>query len=269
MHLVNDRINRIPPLSALGIIPLLLLLLTVEASAQPGISVSGILIPDSTIRSGDITVRIWQHPRMTIVEIPDTLVFLYLPRNDLPLDSIARKNNLRGIVNCSFFDGVRGNARHAGWLSLYGERVTPLLDDRQLSHIVRFSGTSRKIECVPVKSFVPTRDQAVLEFQTGPLVIDSGKVRDDLITRSINGSTPHTRTLLAVLDRRQPFFVTVTDRVSLSELGAILRRISIFQHGRLDVVNLDGGSSVALYLRDLSGLNYNAGDRLPILIGFH
>jgi len=41
------------------------------------------------------------------------------------------------------------------------------------------------------------------------------------------------------------------------------------QGGRLDVLNLDGGSSVTLYLRDARGWDYNAGDRLPILIGFH
>jgi hypothetical protein len=48
----------------------------------------------------------------------------------------------------------------------------------------------------------------------------------------------------------------------------MLRRLSVFQNGRLDVINLDGGSSVALYLRDVPGANLNADDRLPILIGF-
>ena len=101
------------------------------------------------------------------------------------------------------------------------------------------------------------------------LVIEKGELREDLIRSSINGLTRHTRTLIATLDGRQCFFITVTEGVALDDLARSLRRISVFQEGRLDVMNLDGGSSVALYLRDAPGWNYNAGDRLPILIGFH
>jgi hypothetical protein len=61
----------------------------------------------------------------------------------------------------------------------------------------------------------------------------------------------------------------VTEKVVLNDLATSLRGLSVFQGGRLDVMNLDGGSSVALYLRDAPGWNYIAGDRLPILIGFH
>jgi exopolysaccharide biosynthesis protein len=142
------------------------------------------------------------------------------------------------------------------------------MDDRQLTHVVRSNGTKRTIEFLPARSFVATDDPQLLEFQTGPLVMEMGKIREDLIRASINGSTRHTRSLLATLDQRRCFFITVTERVALADLAAMLRRLSVFQNGRLDVINLDGGSSVALYLRDVPGANLNADDRLPILIGF-
>jgi hypothetical protein len=224
--------------------------------------------PDSVARSGTAIVEMWKHPRLTIVEVPDTLAFYYLPRNDAPLASIARTENLRCLINGSFFAGERGNASHAGWLSLYGRRVTPLMDDRQLTHIVRNNGTKRTIEFLPARSFVASEDPQLLEFQTGPLVIEKGRIREDLIGSSINGSTRHTRSLLATLDQRRCFFITVTERVTLTDLAATLRRLSVFQSGRLDIINLDGGPSVALYLRDVPGFNSNADDRLPILIGF-
>ncbi len=229
---------------------------------------SEVLSPDSIARSGNVIVAMWNAPRVTIVEVPDTLVFCYLPQNDAPLDSIARRQNLRCLINGSFFNGARGNASHAGWLSMYGCRVTPLMDDRQLTHIVRNNGTKRTIEFLPVRSFVASEDSQLLEFQTGPLVIEMGRIREDLIQSSINGPTRHTRSLLATLDQHRCFFITVAERVTLTDLAATLLRLSVFQKGRLDVLNLDGGSSVALYVRDLPGVNSNADDHLPILIGF-
>jgi exopolysaccharide biosynthesis protein len=224
--------------------------------------------PDSTVTIGDGMVSVWNHPQMVIVNVPDTIVFCYLPRNAAPLDSIARKERLRCVINGSFFNGVRGNAGHAGWLSLYGLVITPLMDDRQLTHVVRTNGSKHMTNFLPVRSFKRSSDQGEVEFQTGPLVIENGTIREDLIHSSINGSTAHTRTLLATLDHRRCFFITVRERVTLSGLAATLVRLSIFKEGRLDIVNLDGGSSVALYLRDVPTANVNVDDRLPVLIGF-
>jgi exopolysaccharide biosynthesis protein len=238
------------------------------SSAQTPAIGSEVLSPDSIARSGNVMVAMWKHPSMTIVEVPDTLVFFYLPRNNLPLDSVARRENLRCLINGSFFNGARGNASHAGWLSLYGHRITPLMDDRQLTHVVRSNGTKRTIEFLPARSFVSSGDPHLLEFQTGPLVIEMGRIQEDLIRSSINGPTRHTRSLLATLDRHRCFFITVTEQVTLIDLAATIRRLSVFQNGRLDVINLDGGSSVALYVREVPGVNSNADDRLPILIGF-
>lgn len=228
-----------------------------------------IIPPDTVVRAGSLVVEMWKHPRITVVELPDTMVFLYRPNNTLSLDSIVRRDNLRGLINGSFFEGVRGNARHAGWLSIYGRCITPLMDDRQLSHVVRVSASGGKVEFYSADSFIPSRDPGVVEFQTGPLVIDSGAIRKDLIARSINGATDHARTLLAALNRSRLFFITVADRVSLSGLGSILLRFSVLKGGRLDVVNLDGGSSVALCLPAFPEFSYNSSDQLPVLIGFH
>jgi exopolysaccharide biosynthesis protein len=121
---------------------------------------------------------------------------------------------------------------------------------------------------LPVRSFLPSKDPQVLEFQTGPLIIENSSIREDLIRSSINGSTDHRRTLLATLDHRRCFFITVTDKVMLGDLAATLLQLSIFQAGTLDVINLDGGSSVSLYVRDIPRVNCNVDDCLPILIGF-
>jgi exopolysaccharide biosynthesis protein len=250
------------------------LLLALTALANPGSQAqspandSSTIPPDSTVTIGDMTVRVWNHPRMVIVSVPDTVVFCYLPRNGAPLDSVARREDLRCLINGSFFNGVRGDASHAGLLSIYGKYITPLMDDRQLTHVVRTSGSRHTTSFLPVRSFKHSTDPGDVEFQTGPLIIENGKIRDDLIRSSINGSSRHTRTLLATLDHHRCFFITVDERVTLSDLAASLVRLRMFKEGRLDVVNLDGGSSVALYLRDVPHASVNVDDRLPILIGF-
>jgi hypothetical protein len=237
------------------------------AQTLPG--TPAVLRPDTVATIGNVTVTRWHSPRMTVVEVPDTLVFWYRPHNDAPLDSVARREDFRCLINGSFFDGARGDAGHAGWLSQYGLRISPLRDDRQLTHIVRCNGTTRIVEFLSARSFETSGDHALLEFQTGPLIIDGGDIRADLIQSSINGPTRHTRSLLATLDRHRCFLITVTEQVRLFDLAATVQRLSIFQNGRLDVINLDGGSSVALFLRDVHDANYNVDDRLPILIGFH
>jgi exopolysaccharide biosynthesis protein len=225
--------------------------------------------PDTSFYAGSVFVMARTSPRMIVVRVPDTLVFLYDPRNVATVDSIARRENLRCAINGSFFSGIRGNASHAGLLALYGLSVSPALVDRQLTHVVRIHSAAHAIEFFPAKSFADSLDPRTVEFQTGPMVIEGGNVREDLIRSSINGMTKHTRTLIAALDHKDLYFVTVTEPVALDSLASSLLRISAFRGRRLDVVNLDGGSSVALYLKDAPGWNYNAGDRLPVLIGFH
>jgi hypothetical protein len=225
-------------------------------------------LPDTTFMSGSLRIMSWKSPAMTVVPVADSLVFLYDSHNGATVDSVGRKNDLRCIVNGSFFSGVRGDAHHAGLLARYGRLVSPAIADRQLTHVVRINSTAQSVTFLPAQTFIPSGDPHAVEFQTGPLVIEGGEVREDLIRSSINGLTAHTRTLLATLDGRHCFFVTVTEKVALNKLAVLLRGLEMFQEGRLDVINLDGGSSVALYLRDAPGWSYNAGDRLPILIGF-
>ena len=55
--------------------------------------------------------------------------------------------------------------------------------------------------------------------------------------------------------------------MALDELGHYLTSLAVFANKRLDVVNLDGGPSVALYVEKYPELNYNAEARLPILLG--
>jgi hypothetical protein len=72
---------------------------------------------------------------------------------------------------------------------------------------------------------------------------------------------------MAVTDNFGLFLITVRSRVSLDSLANYLLSLSLFASHRLDVVNLDGGSSVALFVQNHPELNYNESSHLPMLIG--
>lgn len=223
--------------------------------------------PDQFLKDNQHQISIYGKYSMTIISIADTFDFVFIPKNAKSIKSVAKKSNYKIMINGSFFSGTRLAARHAGWLRLFGITYSPLGQDRQVSHVFRYNLDENKAELIPYQKFSPTGDNRSIEFQTGPLVVDSNRVAQRYIEESINGLSKHTRTLLAITDQQHFHFITVRERVSLDELGNYLTSLAIFATKRLDVVNLDGGPSVALYVEKYPKLNYNADARLPILLG--
>ncbi|MCU0645873.1 MAG: phosphodiester glycosidase family protein [bacterium] len=223
--------------------------------------------PDQSLKDDEHQISIYEKYSMTIISIADTFDFVFIPQNAKSIKSVAKKGNYKIMINGSFFSGTRLAARHAGWLSLFGKTYSPIGKDRQVSHIFRYHLDEKKANLIPYQKFIPTGDNRSIEFQTGPLVVDSNRVAQKYIAESINGLSKHTRTLLAITDQQHFHFITVRERVSLDELGNYLTTLAIFANQRLDVVNLDGGPSVALYVEKYPELNYNADARLPILLG--
>jgi len=225
------------------------------------------ITPDQIIKDRPHQIYIYEKYEMTIISIADMFEFIYIPSNAESVDSAAKKGNYKIMINGSFFDGTRLAAEHAGWLRLFGKIYSPIKDDRQLTHVFRFNLDEKKVNLIPYQEFRPLDDNRSIEFQTGPLVVDSNKVAQKYIAESINGLGKYTRTLLAITDRRHFHFIIIRKRLALDELGNYLTSLSIFSNKRLDVVNLDGGPSVALYVEKYPELNYNADARLPILLG--
>jgi hypothetical protein len=250
--------NRIPP----GVIFILLLQLWVRPTFSQNLIPPGKVYYDSPNETS-----VYDDFGMTIVSVVHGFDFLFVPDNVDALESVARAHHYRFVINGSFFDGSAMHAGHSGWLRIYGKTYSPLRPDVQLTHIVRFDSISGKTSFINMDGFTPTNDDHSIEFQTGPLIIDSNRVALPLIQHSINGSGKYKRTLMAVTDNRGLFLITVRNRVSLDSLANYLLSLSLFASHRLDVVNLDGGSSVALFVQNHPELNYNEGSHLPMLIG--
>jgi exopolysaccharide biosynthesis protein len=223
--------------------------------------------PDTTFVDGQNRVYLFRQFDMTILSVHNGFEYLFTPKAVPSLLSVARAGQYRFMINGSFFDGTRLDAQHSGWLHILGKSFGSVWDNRQLTHIVRFDKNSGTLEIIASKAFTPSHNDHTIEFQTGPLVIENSKVVLSLISHSINGSGKYTRTLIAVSNRNEIMFITVRKPVSLDVLGRFLLTLSVFDKKRLDVVNLDGGPSVAFYARAFPKLNYNVDDHLPLLLG--
>jgi hypothetical protein len=223
--------------------------------------------PDTTFVDGQYRVYLFRQFDMTILTVPNGFNYLFTPKAVPSLLSVAQAGQHRFMINGSFFDGTRLDAQHSGWLHILGQSFGSVWDNRQLTHIVRFDKNSGTMEFIASKAFKPSQDDRSIEFQTGPLVIENNEVALPLISHSINGSGRYTRTLIAVCNRNEIMFITVRKPVSLDVLARFLLTLSIFDQKRLNVVNLDGGPSVAFYARAFPKLNYNVDDHLPLLLG--
>jgi hypothetical protein len=238
--------------------------LVLPAWTQPRVSR---ILPDTTLHDGKVNVFTYTTLGMTIVSVPKTFEYVYMPEDPDSVRVVGARRGYRYLVNASFFDGDRLHATHAGWLRIGGRILAPLKKDRQLTHVVRYEAGSGKVRYIPYQEFSPSADTNALEFQTGPMIIENGRVAAKYIRESINGLGAYPRTLIATVDRRRVFLIVVRRPVALDTLAGSLLRLSLFRKGRIDVVNLDGGASVALYSSAHPGLCYNDAARLPLLLG--
>ncbi len=223
--------------------------------------------PSGILHDSDLVVYQFDRYDMTIVGTKGAVTFVYRPHQPPTVRASAESLGFRCVINGSYFEGTQLHAKHAGWLSLHGDSITPVMDDRQLYAVVRLIRSPAEVDIIPLQEFHSSPGPDVVEFQTGPIVVDSNNVAVDAIDASINGRGSYRRTLLAKTGDGMKWLLTVRKSVALDELGAYLITLPMFRGKRLDVVNLDGGPSVALCLTHHHALDFNAGARLPILLG--
>jgi hypothetical protein len=223
--------------------------------------------PDTTYADGSNKIQVYKELDLTVLSVHHGFEYVFIAKNVAPFAAMAREKNFRFMINASFFDGDRLDAQPSGWLHILGASYGSVWDNRQLTHIVRYDTITGKTDIVSSNLFKPSETNHTIEFQTGPLIIRQNCIDTALIANSINGPGKYTRTLLAIGGTGELWFVTVRKPVALDSLGAYLLTLSPFQQKRIDVVNLDGGPSVAFYSRAFPTLNYNVDDRLPLLLG--
>jgi len=222
---------------------------------------------DQHFKTEAINVYQFDRYNMSIAQFSGAFDFIYVPEKADVVKALAEKNNYQYVINGSFFDGTYAKAKHAGWLWVLGKNYAPIKQDPQLTHVAVYNTKNQQVQFVDYQKFTPSRSNNVIEFQTGPIIVENNQLAQNYVANSLNGLDPYTRSLLAVTDNTTKYFITVRKPVRLDELANYLLSLEIFAGKRLDVLNLDGGPSVALYSREHANLRYNDTAQLPILLG--
>jgi hypothetical protein len=222
--------------------------------------------PTSKIDDVDIYAYTFEACGMSVVSFRNNFEIVYEPAQTLSIHQVGQSFKYRYLVNGSFFEW---SGKHAGWLSILGNKLAPLKQDRQLTHIAILNTTTGEMVFRSAELWEPSRsDQANIEFQTGPLVIHRNVLDMSAIRQSINGLRSHQRTLLGYTEEdKLKFFITVRIPEHLDKLGEYMLKLSIFEGKTLSVINLDGGPSVALETLTHPEINHNGAAILPILFG--
>lgn len=219
-----------------------------------------------TILDGDVIVYNTDLYDMTIVGFQNDMEIIYDADEPATLKDAAMGHGYRYMINGSYF---HANREHAGWLSIFGEQHADILDDKQLSHMVVLDPSLGYIDFPSMELWSPqmTR-QTSIEFQTGPMVVEANTVDTLSINASLNGKSAHLRTLLAYTEEDDKrYFIISRKTAPLEKIGEHLLSLAIFEGKTLWLVNLDGGSSTALYSQNYPDLNFNVNRPLPILLG--
>ena len=196
-----------------------------------------------------------------VVRFSAPFSFYFFSKNPPSLEKIGEKHAL--VMNASFFGGDRQNAIHAGFLKKNGRQISPVWDDPQLTHIFHYNPKNLTAKISPVESFQSDKNFP-LEFQTGPLVLNRGKLDEISIQKSKNGRGKYRRTLLGFDDEKNFFFIIVKKPVALDDLGKFFSTKKVFQNAT--IINLDGGPSTAIFSRDFPEINFRERQKMPFVL---
>src|SRR5215470_14938668 len=88
--------------------------------------------PTLTIVDGDIHAYVFDGYDISIIAFWSNFEIVYEPSQRSSIQQVRQSFKYRCLINGSFLEWTR---EHAGWLSISGNHVTPLKQDRQLTHV--------------------------------------------------------------------------------------------------------------------------------------
>jgi uncharacterized protein YigE (DUF2233 family) len=207
--------------------------------------------------------------RLWVVETRRPLQPLYHAVGALSFRQLASgANEFALFVNGSYHDGDYANARLEGLFVVNGKSYAPLKPlDPQLSHVMSLSDTGRitSISLADGDANSSERWKLGTHIQSGPLIIDAGRVATNYIDASINGKDRYKRTAIGMTaDGATVIVISRTPR-SLQALAAAVLNINRLRDRGLTLLNFDGGPSTSLHATEQRKLSYQADKLTPVL----
>lgn len=244
------------------------LLVLANALMQP--TTPSVISPVSYVKQdGELTYLVDRRSGLQLVVFPPKELRYYLfSKPQLSLRDIATTDRLTLIINAGYFSGDIKNATHAGYLYNKGKLLSGVVvkTDKQITHLaVQYNDNT--ISFIPNAEYQLTLNTK-LAFQAGPLILDQGTVMQELINRSINGNSFTTRSFLGKTTDGRYFLGVSRSAVQLAQLATMILSFPNAVGEKPSVINLDGGSSTAMYVPNNSDFGFSPDWINPTAIGF-
>lgn len=181
----------------------------------------------------------------------------------------AQQSQYSLAINGGYYLGSYVEARPAGLLQVRGSRHTDYISSIQLTHFAIYNHASHEL----IFTRAATSDLTVftdLDYsivQSGPILIDQGVVQTEFIEGALNSDQSSLRTVIGKLDDGRIFMAVTRVGFSLPQLVEFLQEFQPLAGQNISALNLDGGSSTAMYAEDLDQFDFRDEIRLPMVIG--
>ncbi len=195
---------------------------------------------------------------MKVMDDFSELVYFHEPSNSKSVNELC--STAKACINSGYF--LESNY-HAGLLTINGTKYVAIApNDKQVTHVVKYK--DGVLSFMPNSSYIydVTSD---FEFQAGPLILDNGLVRTDLINEAPNGNQSSFRSFIGLTKDGKVFIGISTKAVDLKTLAEELK--TKLGEG-LFAVNLDGGSSTSIYFEGSSLSSFGTSKILPNILMF-
>lgn len=180
---------------------------------------------------------------------------------DENFEEYVNSNNYVIAINAGYFTS---EFTHAGLLIVNGETISDIaLSDTQVTHIFDLDN----FIVYSVDEYLKPENQPLNAFQSGPLVLKNNVIQEDLINNSMNGRDKYLRSFIGYDDKGNKFVGVSILKISLKDLGNKIKTLEYFTDANVTLLNLDGGSSVALYSKENEEFRIGESKILPFILG--
>ena len=201
---------------------------------------------------------------LSLFQLDELELKLYVQEDQQNLQSVEeviRTKQLNTAINAGYF---HSDYSHSGLLKISGKTIAPIVpDDVQVTHIVELG---KNINIFPASTYTTSNDEKT-KFQTGPLILKDNQIQEDYIHNSLNGDGEYLRSILGITEAGEAFFMATTKLYSLTDIAEYILCLNIFHNKTITAINLDGGTSVALYAQDNEDIRLGLEKKLPFFLG--
>lgn len=186
--------------------------------------------------------------------------------NTMTLNDYLKTEDLSVVVNGGYFTP---DQKFVGYLYDGSELAKLSRGNVQATHIAVFDNESKRIFFVDSNLFesaeyITTGD---LAFQSGPIILDKNILQTTFIDKSLNGNGSYYRTFLGKTESGKVFVGVTTDIYDLRKLGEAMLQLNEFKGEVVSVLNLDGGTSTAMSVKNNEPFSFRGFRLLPFYLG--